>query len=136
MFERIDHVGIAVSELEPALAHYSGEFGMRLLHRQLLDGATIDAALVDAGNGHLELVAPLADDTPLGRFLTKHGPGMHHIAYEVQDIDAVLDELREGPHAQALIDDLPREGIQGSRVAFLHPRANFGVLTEIVEPAR
>jgi methylmalonyl-CoA epimerase len=134
MFQRINHVGIAVSELEPAIAHYSGQLGMDIVHREVLDDETIDAALMSAGEGHLELVAALAPDTPLGRFLASRGPGMHHIAYEVEDIDAALEQLRDSP--LRLIDAVPREGIYGSRVAFLHPSANFGVLTEIVEPAR
>ena len=134
MFQRINHVGIAVSELEPAIAHYSGQLGMDVVHRELLDDETIDAALMSAGEGRLELVAALAPDTPLGRFLARRGPGMHHIAYEVEDIDTALEQLRDGP--LTLIDAVPREGIYGSRVAFLHPSANFGVLTEIVEPAR
>jgi|ERR1700728_4676362 methylmalonyl-CoA/ethylmalonyl-CoA epimerase len=134
MFQRINHVGIAVSELEPAIAHYSGQLGMDVVHREVLDDETIDAALMSAGEGRLELVAALAPDTPLGRFLARRGPGMHHIAYEVEDIDTALEQLRDGP--LTLIDAVPREGIYGSRVAFLHPSANFGVLTEIVEPAR
>jgi len=134
MFQRINHVGIAVSELEPAIAHYRGLLGMDVVHREVLDDETIDAALMSAGEGRLELVAALAPDTPLGRFLARRGPGMHHIAYEVEDIDTALEQLRDGP--LTLIDAVPREGIDGSRVAFLHPSANFGVLTEIVEPAR
>lgn len=133
MFQRINHVGIAVSELEPAIAHYSEQLGIEVLHRELLDDDSIDAALMGVGEGRLELVAPLVADTPLGRFIAKRGPGMHHIAYEVQDIDAALEQLRDG--SLTLIDTVAREGIHGSRVAFLHPSANFGVLTEIVEPA-
>jgi methylmalonyl-CoA/ethylmalonyl-CoA epimerase len=132
MFERINHVGIAVTELEPAIAHYSENYGVELLHRELLDDESIDAALVAAGEDRLELVAPLVADSPLGRFIARRGPGIHHIAYEVGDIDAALARLREGPIT--LIDEVPREGIHGSRVAFLHPSSNFGVLTELVEP--
>lgn len=132
MFERINHIGIAVTELDPALAHYSKQFEIELVHREQLDGA-IDAALVSAGEDRLELVAPLIDDTPLGRFISKRGPGLHHIAYEVEDIDAVLATLRE--RAVKLVDEIPRPGIGGSRIAFVHPSSSFGVLTEIVEPA-
>ncbi|HUB75671.1 MAG TPA: methylmalonyl-CoA epimerase [Solirubrobacteraceae bacterium] len=133
MFERINHVGIAVTELEPAIAHYSDSYGVEVIHRELLDDETIDAALVGAGEDRLELVAPLRADSPLGRFIARRGPGMHHIAYEVSDIDAALDRLRDGPIT--LIDEVAREGIRGTRVAFLHPASNFGVLTELVEPA-
>ncbi len=132
MFQRINHVGIAVSELEPAIAHYRDQFGVELVHREVLDEQSIDAALLSAGEDRLELVAPLVADSPLGRFIERRGPGIHHIAYEVADIDAALEQLRDS--SVTLIDSVPREGIHGSRVAFLHPSANFGVLTEIVEP--
>jgi methylmalonyl-CoA/ethylmalonyl-CoA epimerase len=117
MFERIDHVGIAVSELDPALALYSSRFDCDLLHREVLDGETVEAALLEAGEGRLELVAPLAPDTALTRFLDRRGPALHHVAYAVADIDAALP------------------GIDGSRVAFVHPESSLGVLTELVEPA-
>jgi methylmalonyl-CoA/ethylmalonyl-CoA epimerase len=133
MFERINHIGVAVTDIEPALIKYNEQFGVELLHRELLDNASIDAALVAAGSDRLELVAPLVADTPLGRFIAKRGPGMHHIAYEVEDIDAVLATLRE--RAVTLIDKVARPGIHGTRVAFVHPSSCFGVLTEIVEPA-
>src|SRR5271155_2411377 len=130
MFDRINHVGIAVSELDPAIAHYSQQLGIEVLHRELLDDQSIEAALMAAGSDRIELVAPLLEDTPLGRFLRKRGPGMHHIAYEVDDIDAALATLSE--RDVTLIDTVARAGIHGSRVAFLHPSSAFGVLTEIV----
>jgi methylmalonyl-CoA epimerase len=134
MFERINHVGIAVSELDTAIAHYSEQFGVELVHREVLDDDSVDAALVSAGDDRLELVAPLVADTPLSRFIKKRGPGVHHIAYEVEDIDAALATLRE--RTVKLIDDVPRAGIHGSRVAFIHPSSCFGVLTELVERTR
>jgi methylmalonyl-CoA/ethylmalonyl-CoA epimerase len=85
------------------------------------------------GENHVELLAPLSADTPVGRFLAKQGPGLHHIAYQVQDIEATLEKLRSA--GLQLIDQEPRTGIRGSRVAFMHPRATAGVLTEIVQPA-
>jgi methylmalonyl-CoA epimerase len=133
MFERINHVGIAVAELDEALARYDEQFGVELLHRQLLDDGTIDAALVSAGEDRLELVASLEPDSPLGRFLSRRGPGIHHVAYEVDDIDATLGVLR-GREVR-LVDEVPRAGIDGTRVAFLHPSSCFGVLTELVEHA-
>jgi methylmalonyl-CoA/ethylmalonyl-CoA epimerase len=89
--------------------------------------------LLDVGENHVELLAPLGSDTPVGRFLAKNGPGLHHVAYQVSDIDAMLAQLKQAGFE--LIDEQPRVGIRGSRVAFIHPRATAGVLTEIVEPA-
>jgi methylmalonyl-CoA epimerase len=134
MFERIDHVGIAVNELDPALELYGARFDCDLLHRELLDEATVDAALVRAGEDRVELVAPLAPGTALQRFLDDRGPSLHHLAYAVADIDAVIAELRE--RGVRMIDETARPGIDGSRVAFIHPEGGLGVLTEIVEAAR
>jgi methylmalonyl-CoA/ethylmalonyl-CoA epimerase len=133
MFERINHVGIAVAELDEALVRYGEQFGAELLYREVLDGGTIDAALLSAGEDRLELVASLAPDTPLGRFLSRRGPGMHHVAYEVGDIDAALAELRA--RDVRLVDDVARPGIHGTRIAFVHPSSCLGVLTELVETA-
>jgi methylmalonyl-CoA epimerase len=133
VFERINHVGIAVDELDAALARYERQFGVELLHREVLDGGTIDAALVCAGEDRLELVASRDPDSPLGRFLSKRGPGMHHIAYEVDDIEQAMAKLRA--RAVKLIDESPRPGIHGTRIAFVHPSSCLGVLTELVEPA-
>ena len=93
----------------------------------------VEAALLDVGENHVELLAPLGPETPVGRFLSRQGPGLHHVAYQVTDIDTTLAALRQA--GLALIDEQPRTGIRGSRVAFMHPRATGGVLTEIVEPA-
>jgi methylmalonyl-CoA epimerase len=93
----------------------------------------VDAALVDVGDGHVELLSPLGPETPVGKYLERRGPGLHHVAYAVDDIDAELDRLREA--GLRLIDERPRVGIRNSRVAFLHPGALGGVLTELVEPA-
>jgi methylmalonyl-CoA/ethylmalonyl-CoA epimerase len=133
VFDRIDHVGVAVADLEPAIALLSGTFGMKLVHRETVDSQGVEAVLLDIGDSHLELLAPLADDTPIGRFLARKGPGMHHVAYQVTDIDAALAKL--GEEGVRLIDATPRAGLRGSRVAFLHPAASGGVLTELVEPA-
>jgi methylmalonyl-CoA epimerase len=93
----------------------------------------VEAVLLDVGENHVELLAPLGEDTPVGKFLAKKGPGLHHVAYQVSDIDATLAALKQS--GLELIDQQPRTGIRGSRVAFLHPRSTEGVLTEIVEPA-
>ena len=93
----------------------------------------MEAVLLDVGENHVELLAPLGADTPVGKFLAKKGPGLHHVAYQVSDIDSTLATLKQA--GTALIDEQPRVGIRNSRVAFLHPRATGGVLTELVEPA-
>jgi methylmalonyl-CoA epimerase len=133
MFERIDHVGVAVRDLEPAISLLSGMFGMPLVHREVVESQGVEAVLLDIGESHVELLAPLADDTPVGRFLARSGPGLHHVAYAVEDIDAELTRLSgEGVR---LIDQTSRIGLRGSRVAFLHPAACGGVLTELVQEA-
>jgi methylmalonyl-CoA epimerase len=133
VFDRIDHVGIAVAELDPALDLLKGAFGMEPSHREVVEEQGVEAALIDVGEGHVELIAPLGDDTGVARFLEKRGPGLHHVAYQVSDIDSALEELRS--RDVRLIDAEPRTGIRQSRVAFLHPSAAAGVLTEIVQPA-
>jgi methylmalonyl-CoA/ethylmalonyl-CoA epimerase len=133
VFTRIDHIGVAVEQIEPTLQVYSDSFRMRVAHREVVEGQGVEAVLLDVGENHVELLAPLGSDTPIGRFLQKKGPGLHHVAYQVDDIDATLAALKQA--GMALIDEEPRAGIRGSRVAFMHPRATAGVLTEIVEPA-
>jgi methylmalonyl-CoA/ethylmalonyl-CoA epimerase len=133
MFDLIDHVGVAVADLEAAIALYESTLGMRLVHRETVDSQGVEAALLDVGDGHIELLRPLGPETVVGRFIEKRGEGLHHIAYRVSDIDATLARLREA--GVGLIDEEARIGIRGSRVAFLHPRATGGVLTELVEPA-
>ncbi len=133
MFSRIDHIGVAVEEIEPALELYRDSFELTLAHREVVEDQGVEAVLLDVGENHVELLAPLSADTPVGRFLAKQGPGLHHVAYQVKDIDATLESLRQA--GLQLIDQQPRTGIRGSRVAFMHPRATAGVLTEIVEPA-
>jgi len=133
VFRRIDHIGVAVEEIESSLALWRDSFQMVLAHREVVAEQGVEAVLLDVGENHVELLAPLGEDTPVGKFLAKKGPGLHHVAYQVADIDATLATLRQAGMAQ--IDEQPRTGIRGSRVAFLHPRATEGVLTEIVEPA-
>jgi methylmalonyl-CoA epimerase len=134
VFRRIDHIGVAVEDLDAALPLWREGFGMALAHRETATEQGVEAALLDVGENHVELLAPLGPDTPVGRFLAKRGPGLHHVAYQVPDIDAALDALRRS--GLRLIDETPRVGIRDSRVAFLHPSASGGVLTEIVQPAR
>ncbi|HTA05086.1 MAG TPA: methylmalonyl-CoA epimerase [Solirubrobacteraceae bacterium] len=133
MFSRIDHIGVAVEQLEPALELYGENFELSLAHREVVEEQGVEAVLLDVGENHVELLAPLGPDTPVGKFLAKNGPGLHHVAYQVNDIDATLRALEQA--GLKLIDQQPRTGIRGSRVAFMHPRSTAGVLTEIVEPA-
>jgi methylmalonyl-CoA/ethylmalonyl-CoA epimerase len=133
VFNRIDHVGIAVEDLESALQVWGQQMQMRLSHREVVQEQGVEAALLDVGEGHVELLAPLGPDTPVGKFLAKRGPGLHHVAYQVQDIDATLALLSAA--GMPLIDTEARIGIRRSRVAFLHPRGTGGVLTELVQPA-
>jgi methylmalonyl-CoA epimerase len=133
VFNRIDHIGVAVEEIEPSLELYRDSFDLEVAHREVVSEQGVEAVLLDVGENHVELLAPLSAETPVGRFLQKKGPGLHHVAYQVSDIDATLAELRRT--GVALIDEQPRRGIRGSRVAFMHPGGTGGVLTEIVEPA-
>jgi methylmalonyl-CoA epimerase len=132
MFDRIDHVGVAVEDLDAAIALYEGTFGMRLLHRETVTDQGVEAVLLDVGDGHVELLRPLSPETAVGKFVAKRGPGLHHVAYAVTDIAATLSKLSEA--GVELIDSEPRRGIRDSQVAFLHPRSTGGVLTEIVQP--
>ena len=134
MFERIDHIGVAVEDLDAALALYEGVFAMPLVHRETVTEQGVEAVLLDVGDGHVELLSPLGPETPVGKFLAKKGPGLHHVAYAVGDIEAALAQLSE--QGIELIDSEPRTGIRDSRVAFVHPRSTGSVLTEIVQPAK
>ena len=132
-FDRIDHVGIAVAEIEPALELWRDGFQLDVAHREILQEQGVEAVLLDLGENHIELLAPLGPDTPVGKFLAKRGPGLHHVAYQVPDIDAALSAIVES--GLPLIDKQPRNGVGGTRVAFLEPKGTGRVLTEIVEPA-
>jgi len=133
MFESIDHVGVAVSDLERASALYERIFGMPVVHRERVESQGVEAALLEIGEGHVELLRPLGPETVIGRFLERRGDGLHHVAYRVEDIDATLATLKEA--GVKLIDAEARIGIRRCRVAFLHPKAAGGVLTELVQPA-
>jgi methylmalonyl-CoA/ethylmalonyl-CoA epimerase len=133
MLSRIDHIGVAVEDIDASLALYEQAYAMELVHREVVEEQGVEAVLLDVGENHVELLRPLGPDTPVGKFLAKRGPGMHHVAYQVTDIEATLAALREA--GLRLIDETPRTGIRRSRVAFLHPASSGGVLTEIVQPA-
>jgi len=133
MFTLIDHVGVAVEDLDSALALYEGTFRMPIAHRETVSEQGVEAVLLDVGDCHVELLQPLGPETPVGKFLERKGPGLHHVAYRVTDIEATLARLES--EGVELIDSAPRTGIRQSRVAFVHPKTTGSVLTEIVEPA-
>ena len=126
----IHHLGVAVHDLDEAVDTYERLFGAEVEHRAELESQGVEAAAVLVGAGRVELLTPLGDETPVGRFLAKRGPGMHHVAYEVDDVQAELDRLSE--QGAELIDAEPHEGLFGLQVAFVHPDAVHGVLTEVV----
>ena len=134
MLSAIDHVGVAVPSIDAALALYRDTLGMPLVHRETVTEQGVDAALLDVGDGHIELLEPLGPDTAVGKFLDRRGPGIHHVAYRVVSVQDTLDACAAA--GLRLIDKTPRTGIRGSQVAFLHPSATGGVLTEIVQPAQ
>jgi methylmalonyl-CoA/ethylmalonyl-CoA epimerase len=128
----IHHLGVAVEDLDEAVSTYERLFGARRERREMLDDQGVEAVSMRVGEGRVELLASLGDETPVGKFLTKRGPGMHHVAYEVLDVQAALDHLA-GQGAE-LIDPEPRKGLFGLEVAFVHPDSAHGVLAEIVSP--
>jgi methylmalonyl-CoA epimerase len=133
MFNRVDHIGVAVEDIDASLELYERDYGMTLVHREIVTEQGVEAVLLDVGENHIELLAATGPDTPVGKFIAKKGPGMHHVAYQVDDIEATLAALKEA--GLKLIDETPRIGIRNSRVAFLHPKTAGGLLTEIVQPA-
>lgn len=133
MLSAIDHVGVAVPSIDAALVLYRDALKMPLVHRETVAEQGVDAALLDVGDGHIELLEPLGSDTAVGKFLARRGAGLHHVAYRVVSIEETLRACTAS--GLRLIDEQPRMGIRGSRVAFLHPASTGGVLTEIVQPA-
>ena len=127
----MDHIGVAVEDLDESIALYSERLGMPLEHRETVKEQGVEAALLGVGESHVELLRPLGPDTAVGKFLASSGPGLHHVAYGTDDIESALDALRGA--GMRLIDEQPRIGIRGARVAFLHPKSTGGVLTELVE---
>jgi len=134
MFGRIDHIGVAVEDLDAAIALYREGFAMGEQHRETVAEFGVEAVLLEIGDGHVELLKPTDPDSGVAKFLDRNGPGIHHVAYQTDDIDSALAAVREA--GMTLIDEQPRIGIRQSRVAFLHPKSTGGVLTELVEPAK
>jgi methylmalonyl-CoA epimerase len=126
----IHHVGVAVADLDEAVRTYERLFGGRLEHRARVEGQGVEAASIRVGDSRVELLAALGDDTPVGKFIAKRGPGMHHLAYEVDDVESALADLTA--QGAELIDAAPREGLFGLEVAFVHPDSVHGILSEVV----
>jgi len=133
MFGEIDHIGVAVEDLDESVAIYRERLGMREQHRETVEEFGVEAVLLEIGGAHVELLTPTTSESGVAKFLERKGPGMHHVAYRTDDIEGVLERLRE--LGMRLIDEQPRTGIQNSQVAFVHPKSTGGVLTEIVQPA-
>jgi len=130
----LHHLGIAVDDLDAAILLYSDLFGATLEHRERVEDQGVEAASLRVGESRIELLQPLGPDTPVGKFLAKRGPGMHHVAFEVGDLAAELERLKS--HDVLLIDEHPRRGMFGLQVAFIHPEATGGVLAEFVSDDR
>jgi len=131
---RIDHVGIAVADLDAAIALYESAFGMRCVHTEVNEEQGVREAMLEVGDSgsYVQLLAPLSPDSTIGRFLDKNGPGIQQMAYRVDDLDEVSEHLRG--QGMRLLYDAPRTGTAGSRVNFVHPKSSGGVLVELVEP--
>jgi methylmalonyl-CoA/ethylmalonyl-CoA epimerase len=128
---RIHHVGVAVTDLDASIELYRSVFGAELVQRAANESEGLEAAFMRTGDGEVELMSATRDDSPVGKFLAKRGPGLHHVAYAVPDIDQALAQAREG--GLELIDETPRRGMHGTLIAFIHPKSVGGVLTELVE---
>ena len=127
----IDHVGIAVADLDEAVELYRRTFGIEPTHRERIDDQGVEEVLFAVGDSYLQLIGALGSDTPVGRFLDTRGPGIHHVAYRVDSVAEALDDLRA--NGVRLVDETPRAGSRGTRIAFVHPKGIGGVLVELVE---
>ena len=131
MFGRIDHIGVAVDDLDEAISLYRDHLGMPLQHRETVEQLGVEAVLLGIGEGHVELLRPALPDSPVGRFLERRGGGIHHVAYRVDDVAAALETLRR--RGVRLVDEEPRPGSRGTTIAFVHPASTEGVLVELVQ---
>jgi methylmalonyl-CoA/ethylmalonyl-CoA epimerase len=127
----LDHVGIAVNDLDAALAEYQAKYGVTPVYRETVEAQGVEEAMLPVGGSFIQLLQPLGEDTPVGRFLAKNGEGMHHVAFAVADIEAALAHL--AADGARLIDEVPRSGGRGAKIAFVHPRDLRGTLIELIE---
>jgi methylmalonyl-CoA/ethylmalonyl-CoA epimerase len=129
----LDHVAIAVKDLDAAIEGYRTRYGVEPLHREVVEEQGVEEAMIPVGGSFVQLLQPVSDDTPVGRYLARHGEGLHHVAFLVADIEAALDHLRS--EGARLVDEHPRPGGRGARIAFVHPADLTGTLIELVEAA-
>lgn len=134
MLRKVEHIAIAVADIEEAIAHYRDVWGVEVAHRERVDDQGVDEALLPIGDTYLQLLGATAPDSTVGRFLERNGPGLHHVAYEVTDLRATLAELKA--QGVRLIDEEPRRGGRGHDVAFVHPKGNHGLLVELIQAPR
>lgn len=134
MLKKVEHIAIAVADLGAAVAHYESVWGLEVEHRERVEGQGVEEAMLPLGDGYLQLLGPTGPETTVGRFIERRGEGLHHIAYEVADLEATLAELK-GKGVE-LIDQAPRRGGRGHMVAFVHPRSNHGLLVELIQAPR
>jgi methylmalonyl-CoA epimerase len=130
----IDHVAIAVNDLDAAIAWYEAVFGAEVVHREVVESDGVDEALVKVAESYIQLLTPTRDDSPVAKYLAKNGEGLHHIAYRVDDCARALEAVKAS--GARVIDEAPRPGSRGTTVAFVHPRSSFGTLIELVEESR
>ncbi|MBW3589760.1 MAG: methylmalonyl-CoA epimerase [Actinobacteria bacterium] len=131
MLSKIEHIALAVSDLEAAIDHYTQIWGLSLEHRETVEDQGVEEAMFRLGDSYLQLLAPLSPESPVGRFIRRSGEGLHHIAYEVDDIEQALSDLKKS--GVTLIDEQPRTGSRGTKIAFVHPKGNLGLLVELVQ---
>ena len=131
MLGKIEHIALAVADLEAAIAHYRSVWGLEVVHRERVEDQGVEEAMLSLGDTYLQLLAPTGPDTTVGKFIERRGEGLHHIAYEVEDLEDTLAGLRA--NGVALIDEEPRLGGRGHMVAFVHPKGNLGLLVELIQ---
>ncbi len=134
LLTEIDHVAIAVNDLDAAIAWYASVFGAEVVHREVVESDGVDEALVKVAESYVQLLTPTRGDSPVAKYLAKHGEGLHHIAYRVDDCAVALEALKAS--GVRVIDQAPRPGSRGTTVAFVHPTSSFGTLIELVEESR
>jgi methylmalonyl-CoA/ethylmalonyl-CoA epimerase len=134
LLTEIDHVAIAVNDLDAAVDWYASVFGAEVIHREVVESDGVEEALVKVAESYIQLLTPTRDDSPVAKYLAKHGEGLHHIAYRVDDCAKALDALKAS--GVRVIDQVPRPGSRGTTVAFVHPKSSFGTLIELVEESR
>ena len=127
----IDHIAIAVADLDAAIAYYQDTFGCTVDHRELIESDGVEEALLKVADSYIQLLTPTRDDSPVAKYLAKKGEGLHHIGYRVEDCGAALDQVKAQGHR--VIDEVPRPGSRGTTVAFVHPKTAFGTLIELVQ---